>query len=151
MIFPTSARRAAAISLVFLHLITTARAQQTRTSAAQGTTKTLLSRSKQPIKRKRTTGNQASIDEIKQGRSLYLSYDCAACHRISGKGCVEGVPLDGVGRRRSTTFLTQHLRDPEAHVAQNPKAFNGDPNLMPPQNLDDSEIALLVKYLQSLP
>jgi mono/diheme cytochrome c family protein len=94
------------------------------------------------------TGRQGKA--VLQGKTLYKMYDCAACHSIRGAGCKEGVPLDGIGSRRSQRFLTEQLQDPEEHVAKNTKAFRGDPNLMPHPHMDDQEIKLVVKYLMTL-
>lgn len=97
------------------------------------------------------SSSQPSAKEISAGKALFKSADCAACHKIDGKGCEDGVSLDGIGSRRSAKFLTEQLKDPEDHVSKNQKAFGGDPtNLMPKPDLEPKEINLIVKYLQSL-
>ena len=94
---------------------------------------------------------KASTGSLSQrGQMIYKEYDCASCHSIRGNGCKNGVPLDDVARKRNKQFLVEHLTDPEAHVAKNPKAFQGDPNMMPVPHLNKREIDYLIAYLQSL-
>jgi hypothetical protein len=83
------------------------------------------------------------------GKKLYREHECAACHSLRGAGCKSGVPLDSVGNRRSRKFLVEHLSDPELHVSRHSKEFNGDPNMMPGQDLDKHEINQIVDYLIS--
>lgn len=95
--------------------------------------------------------SKAAEAMIEKGKRLYKANDCAACHKIGKEGCADGVPLDGIGKKRSEKFLTEHLQDPDAHVSKNKAAFGGDPvNLMPALDLDKSEIKLIVQYLKSL-
>ena len=90
-------------------------------------------------------------EEIKQGKVLFKAYDCAACHIIDGKGCTDGIALDHEGTKRSEQFIFDQLKDPEAHVSKNPKAFGGDPvNLMPKTDFEPNELRLICKYLHSL-
>lgn len=89
--------------------------------------------------------------EIERGKVLYKANECAACHKIAGQGCEEGVVLDQIGKKRSFKFICEHLKDPDDHVSKNKEAFGGDPvNLMPALHLTDSEIKLIARYLQSL-
>lgn len=88
---------------------------------------------------------------IARGRKLLGMNGCLDCHRAGGKGFAEGVPLDGLRKRRTRAFVLSHLRDPEGHVERNKKAFHGDPNLMPNPNLSEAEIKLIVDYLLRLP
>lgn len=93
----------------------------------------------------------ANKTRIAKGKKLFAMNGCFDCHRIGSKGCDEGVSLDGLGKRRSRSFVLAHLRDPEAHVARNKQAFRGEPNLMPTPNLSEKEIKLIVDYLRCLP
>ena len=106
---------------------------------------------KTSIRKPNKKSSSSLAAEIKQGLAIYKSNDCAACHTIAGKGCNDGLPLDGVGRRRSLEFLKEHLKNPEEHVTKHAKEFGGDPvNMMTNPNLDQKEISLLSKYLKSL-
>lgn len=87
---------------------------------------------------------------ISLGKSLYNQYQCYDCHSIAGKGCENGFSLDGVGTRRTSSFIKEHLKDPDKHFDKHPQAFGTEMNLMPPQNLERWEIDSLVDYLQSL-
>lgn len=98
-----------------------------------------------PYKGKLSVKNSISL-----GKSLYNQYQCYDCHSISGKGCDNGFSLDGVGTRRTNSFIKEHLIDPDKHFDKHPQAFGTDMNLMPPQNLERWEIDSLVDYLHSL-
>ncbi len=87
---------------------------------------------------------------IEKGRKLFLSNGCLDCHNLGSKGNTEGVSLDGIGQKRSASFLQKQLQDPESHVANSPKEFGGDPNLMTAPDLTASEINAVVAYLKSL-
>jgi len=84
------------------------------------------------------------------GKTLFRANGCFDCHSINGSGCAEGVSLSSVGLRRNREFLLEQLRDPDAHVEKNKKAFNSEPNLMTNPNLNAKEAAMIVTYLESL-
>ncbi len=88
---------------------------------------------------------------VERGKSLFRANQCLDCHSLDHKGNNDGVSLTGIGQRRTTQFLKEHLRDPEAHVAHHAKEFDGDPNMMTPPGLTESEINAVVAYLKSLP
>ncbi|MBX9688820.1 MAG: cytochrome c [Candidatus Obscuribacterales bacterium] len=87
---------------------------------------------------------------VKRGSSLYLAYQCAACHRLNGKGPEDGVPLDGIGSRRDAKFIKEQLKNPEEHVKKHPEAYQGDPNMMPNPDLSAEEINAICSYLLTL-
>ena len=84
---------------------------------------------------------------VARGRALFVSYQCLDCHKLAGKGCIDGIELDGVGDRRSESFLIQQLKDPEKHVD---KVRPGDASLMTPQELNPLELKAVVAYLKTL-
>lgn len=88
---------------------------------------------------------------IEQGRALFVANQCLDCHRINNGGRQDGIALDGIAKRRSASFVSEHIKDPEAHVEKAAKQFNYDPNLMPQPNLGDDERKAMVVYLMSLP
>ena len=88
---------------------------------------------------------------IQRGEQIFQANQCLDCHLVAGKGCAEGVALDGIGQRRTAKFLEEQLADPEAHVARAAKEFKGDPNLMTAPNLSKAEIDAVVAYLRGLP
>lgn len=91
------------------------------------------------------TKQAAGQQTTPRGLSLMRAYQCMACHTIDGKGADGGVPLDR--KPRSRDFIIQQLLDPEQHVARNPRAFSGDPNLMPDHQLSAEESASIADYL----
>lgn len=99
------------------------------------------SRAEQKLRKKR----------IKQGKALYRMNGCNDCHRVKGKGCDRGMPLDGIGKKRSRKFIEGHLVDPEEHVKKNAVAYANAPNMMPDMNLSKEEIGAIAEYLFSLP
>lgn len=105
-----------------------------------------LGSGKKKIKSKRTT----TISMVKRGKDLYRQYQCSDCHSIDGQGNLDGVSLDKIGKKRSREFLIEQILDPEKHVENNPKAFKGDTNLMPPQQLEKAEASAIVDYLKTL-
>ncbi len=105
-----------------------------------------LGSGKKKIKSKSASANSM----VKRGKDLYRQYQCADCHSIEGKGNLDGVSLDKIAKKRSRAFLLEQILDPEKHVENNPKAFNGDTNLMPPQQLEKAEASAIVDYLKTL-
>ena len=99
---------------------------------------------------KKREGKHANAAAVKRGQSLYRAYQCCSCHVLDGKGATDGVPLDSVGRLRSSKFVRDHLRNPEDHVEKNPQAFKGEPNLMPEHGFSSSELNDLTSYLMTL-
>lgn len=84
------------------------------------------------------------------GKNLYKQYQCFDCHSLAGKGCKDGMKLDGIGSRRTKEFIREHITDPDKHFDKHPGEFPTDLNLMPPQQLEPSEIENLADYLFSL-
>ncbi len=100
-------------------------------------------------KKKQNVRKTAPVS-IALGKTLYKQYQCFDCHSIAGKGCANGMKLDSVGSKRTKNFIREHIADPDKHFDKNPKAFDADLNLMPPQNLEPYEIDSLVEYLHTL-
>jgi mono/diheme cytochrome c family protein len=89
--------------------------------------------------------------DSEQGRSLYLSHQCAACHAIDGKGGQLGPPLDGIGGHRGKEFIVAHLLNPEEQMREYPDLFGGRPNIMPHLGVSKKEAKQLAEYLLTLP
>lgn len=87
----------------------------------------------------------SSLEKV--GKGLFQENQCLECHSLSGRGCLEGVPLDGIGDRRTVDFLRAQLKDPERHFLS---LYHEDAASMPSQNLSNPEINALVAYLQTL-
>lgn len=82
-----------------------------------------------------------------EGRKLYFSSGCAACHSLGGQGGGAGPALDGAGARRSPVWLMRHITNPEKHIAAQPQAHETTTSMMPPTELSPVEIANIVDFL----
>lgn len=89
--------------------------------------------------------------ESRRGEIVYGRLDCARCHAIRNLGGSNGPPLDGIGARRDSGFLSAHLTDPEEHARKYPELHGGLPNRMPHPNASPEEIVELVAFLRTLP
>jgi mono/diheme cytochrome c family protein len=54
------------------------------------------------------------IPSASEGRRLFQQKGCIGCHSIGGLGGKIGPALDDVGLRRSSEWMIQHFRDPQA-------------------------------------
>jgi len=84
------------------------------------------------------------------GRKLYFSSGCAACHSIGGQGGSVGPALDGVGARRSPAWLMRHITNSEKHIEAQPQAHETTTSMMPPTELPPVAIASIVDFLLTL-
>ena len=75
------------------------------------------------------------------GRAVFVANGCAACHGQSAEGTHFAPSLIGVGRRFPEPQLTNLLRHPEKRMRDGG---------MPPVNVDDAHLQLLVSYLSGL-
>jgi ubiquinol-cytochrome c reductase cytochrome b subunit len=72
---------------------------------------------------------------------LYQLNSCGSCHRVNGVGMTIGPPLNGLGRRRSKSWVVQHFADP---AALSPGS------MMPPYRFSSRQMDDLVAYLFTL-
>lgn len=141
---------AVALSIASMHFAMSAFAGQSKSQNVH--TQTEKQKKLQPTataKKKKNVRKPAPVS-IALGKKLYKQYQCFDCHSIAGKGCENGMKLDSIGSKRTKDFIREHIADPDKHFDKNPKAFDADLNLMPPQNLEPYEIDSLVEYLHSL-
>ncbi len=75
------------------------------------------------------------------GRAVFEANGCAACHGASAEGTRFAPSLIGVGRRFPEPQLTNLLRHPAKRMRDGG---------MPPVNVDDAHLQLLVLYLSGL-
>ncbi len=75
------------------------------------------------------------------GRAVFVANGCAACHGQSAEGTHFAPSLIGVGHRFPEPQLTNLLRHPEKRMRDGG---------MPPVNVDDAHLQLLVLYLSGL-
>lgn len=80
-------------------------------------------------------------DVIAQGRELFETSTCSACHSINGLGGKSAPDLAGAASRLRPAFVIQMLKDPEALIPGTE---------MPAEFFDDDEIESLALYILSL-
>lgn len=90
---------------------------------------------------------QTNAKIIARGKGLFTDNQCLDCHKLAGKGAIEGIELDGVGSIRSTEFLRGQLEDPEKHVKE---TLHNNSNMMVAPNLSKDEVRAIVAYLKTL-
>ena len=78
---------------------------------------------------------------VASGKSLYLQFLCAGCHRIHGEGGAVGPDLSYVGDHRNREWLIKHFRDPQS---TSPGSF------MPKFPLSEQQLNDLTAYMLSL-
>jgi mono/diheme cytochrome c family protein len=88
------------------------------------------------------TAGGAAKGSAAEGKKLYASQGCGACHKIGSAGGKIGPDLSKEGtKKRSTQWLVAFLKNPKS---QNPKST------MPPVTSSQKELADLAAYMQSL-
>ncbi|HEX9860572.1 MAG TPA: cytochrome b N-terminal domain-containing protein [Nitrospirota bacterium] len=79
---------------------------------------------------------------VTEGRQLYASLGCGACHSINGAGGVAAPPLDHVGSIRDRDWLIGHFKDPQKYSPGSVMPGFG--------HLSEEELGMLTDYMQSL-
>jgi len=92
---------------------------------------------------------QLESEEASRGELLYRQNGCTNCHKIWNLGGRKGGPLDGVGSRRDSAWLTAYLStdDPQSMVPSEVKAVFKMPSFA---FLSEGERSDLVAFLSSL-
>ncbi len=82
----------------------------------------------------------------KRGEAIFRRESCLSCHKVFGNGTSYGPNLDGVGSRRSKSWLQQYLRAPRAGVGVKTYRLR-----MPAYDtLKPVDLDALIAYLQGL-
>jgi ubiquinol-cytochrome c reductase cytochrome b subunit len=76
------------------------------------------------------------------GALVYQANQCGACHVINGVGMKIGPPLNGLGKRRSASWVERHFREPQALSPG---------TMMPAYKLPPRQLNDLTQYLMVLP
>lgn len=87
-----------------------------------------------------------------QGKALFLSKGCTACHKVGGEGGSAGPELDGIGNPMKRPTLIGDLENTPENLWRwitNPQAVKPG-TLMASQPLTPQEAADLVAYLETL-
>ncbi len=88
-------------------------------------------------------GSNAPSAGVAQGKELYGTLGCAACHVVNGQGGKAGPDLSNEANKgRSRSWLTTKIRNPKADNPQTTMPAYGNPS--------DPQVSNLVDYLLSL-
>jgi len=91
------------------------------------------------------------IESVEAGRGelVYRHGGCSACHKIWNLGGRKGGPLDGIGSRRDSAWLTAYLStdDPQAMLPSEVKPIFKMPSFA---SMSEGERSDMVAFLVSL-
>ena len=87
------------------------------------------------------TPARAAAGNAANGKKLYASQGCAACHKLGGKGGKIGPDLSKEGKKRNAPWLTAFLKDPRSKIAK---------GSMPPVKASPKELQDLSAYMLTL-
>ncbi len=86
--------------------------------------------------------------DSERGKALFSKYQCSTCHTIGGRGGCLAPPLDGIGARRSKTFMnTRIVAGAEERFAE----LYGKSELMPHMRIPAEDAGAVVQYLLTIP
>ncbi len=85
-----------------------------------------------------TSAPQFAVD----GALIYEQNHCGSCHQVNGAGMKMGPPLNGVGLRRTRSWVEEHFMNPQ-------KLSPG--TVMPAYKFPPKELEEVTKYLLGLP
>jgi ubiquinol-cytochrome c reductase cytochrome b subunit len=95
---------------------------------------------------KLNSGNASALDNAPefatQGALVYQQNHCGSCHQVNGVGMKFGPPLNGLAKRRATSWVEEHFADPAKLVPN---------SMMPPFKFAPKDLNSLTTYLMSLP
>jgi mono/diheme cytochrome c family protein len=117
-----------------------------------------------------------SSDQLNEVKQLFQKGGCVSCHTIGAVGRPLSADLTDVGSRRTEEWLRAWIKDPTAMPAVDPnykpgtltrpsnnvgrgpnlwlatgqQPFEMGPTYMPKNNLTDTEIATIVRYLKAI-
>lgn len=85
-------------------------------------------------------------EQSKVGDLIYRHQYCGSCHEIFANGSTYGPNLDGIGSRRTLSWLREYIQSPRSGVSIKPYRLK-----MPAfKNLQKNELDNLVIYLSNL-
>ncbi len=90
----------------------------------------------------------AATGNLDNGKKLYDSNGCSACHVVKGQGGKVGPDLTKVGTRLSPDQISVQLKDPKQRPAPYSQASGGA--VMPKPALNDAQVSDVTAYLASL-
>ncbi len=91
-----------------------------------------------------------SSDESKRGRAVFEKHRCTTCHTTGKSGGCLAPPLDGIGARRSESFILARITNDPSEEEKFSQMY-GQSELMPHLRISAPEAKLVAKYLLTLP
>jgi cytochrome c2 len=85
-----------------------------------------------------------------EGKKLYDTHGCVACHSINEIGGWLGPRLDGIGGRRSRSEIIQRINKPSVKILESVEQQKTWPQ-MPRLELPDLDVQKIADYLMTLP
>ncbi len=82
-------------------------------------------------------------EEVIEGKHVWHRKNCINCHTLFGEGAYYAPDLTKITQQRGTAYLTAFLRNPSQFYSE--KVHR---RLMPNPNLDDTEIAQVIAFLE---
>jgi nitric oxide reductase subunit C len=80
--------------------------------------------------------------EVTHGMDVWHKYNCINCHTLFGEGAYYAPDLTKITQLRGEQYLTAYMRDPSQFYDEQTHR-----RLMPRQDLSDTEIADLIRFL----
>jgi nitric oxide reductase subunit C len=117
------------------------------TTAAQGAN---VGAASKPAKEEMNYKPLSASPAAAAGKALVEQSRCATCHQIEGQGSPIAPSLDGIGGRRSPTYIREQIQNPAQHTAQYAAAFRLGGELMPTISASPQQIEQIVAYLLTL-
>jgi len=92
---------------------------------------------------------QPESGDSTKGKALFEKNKCAACHSIDNKGGCLAPPLDGIGSRRSKTFILARITNERSAIEQFERLYPQAELLVHPR-LSAGDAKLISTYLLTL-
>ncbi|HJT61610.1 MAG TPA: cytochrome c, partial [Burkholderiales bacterium] len=89
------------------------------------------------------TNSYDITEEVKKGKHVWHKYNCINCHTLFGEGAYYAPDLTKIAQHRGEAYLKAYMKDPSQFYDEKKHR-----RLMPRQNLSETEIADLVKFLE---
>jgi nitric oxide reductase subunit C len=90
----------------------------------------------------RLTNVDRITEDVKAGKDVWHQKNCINCHTLLGEGAYYAPDLTKITKQRGEAYLTAFLRDPSQFYSEEVHR-----RLMPNPNLDDTEIAQVIAFL----
>jgi nitric oxide reductase subunit C len=88
------------------------------------------------------TNAENITEEVIEGKHVWHRNNCINCHTLFGEGAYYAPDLTKITQQRGEAYLTAFLRDPSQFYSEEVHR-----RLMPDPNLDDTEIAQVIAFL----